>query len=679
MGTTRKVSDFRNWRAVAIGVLVLIMAGLVGAPSRVLGATTFVVNKIGDAADLNIANAVCDVSTNSGNQCTLRAAIQEANDTPGADTINFNITSTSKVIAPNSPLPPITGPVTINGYSQANTSVNTQVTGNNAVLKVVLDGVNAGVDASGLEIQGGSSVIQGLIIQRFDGTGLAVSGDRVVVKGNFIGTNGAGTAARANGTGVSVFGRENAIGGPVPGARNVISGNQFHGVSIFGPAAIGNFIQGNYIGTTKGGGGALGNGVDGVNIDSAPGNVVGGTGGGSRNVISGNGFAGITIVGGSAAGGTIVTNNYIGTDATGTADLGNGQFGVDLTAEHVAIGGEVAEKRNVISGNDTAGMRIQGSSNTIEGNYIGTNAAGNLALGNTGNGISMIASSNVIGGLTVGRRNVISGNGGDGIFIAHGNANTVLGNRIGTKADGSGDLGNQLSGIMLSGADNTTIGGAASGAPNTIAGNDSYGIRIFGEATGTLIQANTVAGNADDGIRIHRGAHRIVGNSIVANGDAGIVVQSTASGVRISGNQMAQNGELGIDLEGGTENGFGVTANDNDDPDMGANALQNFSVLTSAVRNNQTGVTTIAGTLNSTPGVEFRIELFIAVADPSGNGEGYIAVAAANITTNAGGDKGFTLQSVVPMAGMVLTATATRVSTGSTSEFSANRAVEAGQ
>src|SRR6187549_2408333 len=112
----------RRRRLISVVGLALIGAALI-APAATHATTTFTVNRIGDQADLNLANAVCDVSSNSGNQCTLRAAIQEANDTPGFDTINFNITSTSKTITPASPLPPIVGTVTINGYSQANAAV----------------------------------------------------------------------------------------------------------------------------------------------------------------------------------------------------------------------------------------------------------------------------------------------------------------------------------------------------------------------------------------------------------------------------------------------------------------------------------------------------------------------------------------------------------------------------
>src|SRR6187402_1470525 len=108
----------RPHRTVALAFLLALSAGAaVSTPA--FAATTFTVNRNGDASDRNITNSVCDVSTTSGNQCTLRAAIQEANDTGGQITINFNITSASKVITPASPLPVINRTVTINGYSQS--------------------------------------------------------------------------------------------------------------------------------------------------------------------------------------------------------------------------------------------------------------------------------------------------------------------------------------------------------------------------------------------------------------------------------------------------------------------------------------------------------------------------------------------------------------------------------
>lgn len=118
------------------GILLTLSYGPAGA------ATTFTVTETGDEGDINLSNARCDSSTDTGDQCTLRAAIEEANDTPGADTIDFDIggTASAKTIAITSVLPAITEPVTIDGYTQPGASPNTQEEGNDAVLNVVLDG-----------------------------------------------------------------------------------------------------------------------------------------------------------------------------------------------------------------------------------------------------------------------------------------------------------------------------------------------------------------------------------------------------------------------------------------------------------------------------------------------------------------------------------------------------------
>lgn len=107
-------------RIAAFGLgLALMVALLVLLAPRPAYAATFTVNQTGDASDRNTNNSVCDVSSKRGNQCTLRAAIQEANDTPGGDTINFNIggTASVKTISPTRALPIIREGVHIDGYS----------------------------------------------------------------------------------------------------------------------------------------------------------------------------------------------------------------------------------------------------------------------------------------------------------------------------------------------------------------------------------------------------------------------------------------------------------------------------------------------------------------------------------------------------------------------------------
>jgi CSLREA domain-containing protein len=157
--------------------------------------TTFTVNSAGDGADSNAGDGVCN--DGAGN-CTLRAAIQEANATPGTDTIAFNIPGSGvRTIAPASALPTVTGAVVIDGYTQPGASANTLAEGDNAVLLVELSGAGAtssgGVGVGGLTITAGFSVVRGLVINRFrSGIGLTLTGaGHNSVEGNFIGTDAA--------------------------------------------------------------------------------------------------------------------------------------------------------------------------------------------------------------------------------------------------------------------------------------------------------------------------------------------------------------------------------------------------------------------------------------------------------------------------------------------------------
>ena len=539
------------------GLFMAATAAAVLAPT-VTATTTFVVNKIGDAADNNVGNGKCDTSTASGKQCTLRAAIQEADATSGIDTINFDITSTSKVIAPGTPLPAITEKVTIDGYTQSGAKPNTLAVGTDAVLKVVLDGVNAGPTAVGLDLQSGGAVVKGLNIQRFV-VGIRIGGtdnnpDSNIVRGNYIGTNAAGTQARSNLVGIRIERSDALIGGIDAAARNVISGNEEDGVKV--------------------------------------------------------------------------------------------TLGVNHT--------------------------------TIWGNYIGTTAAGNAALGNGGAGILIDGGTDAaIGGLSAAQRNVISSNS-FGITLAGSNSSGthfVLGNYIGTKADGTGNLGNNGDGILISGSDFNLIGTGLVGAGNLIANNGLDGIALTNGSSGNNISHNVITANTSSGIYALSGPNGIAANQIFSNALDGIRVSLTVLGIDIGGNQMIGNGELGIDLLGGIQDSFGVTANDNGDLDDGANRLQNYPVLTLARRDLSDGTAIVRGTLNSAAGTQFRIDIYLAAVDGSGHGEGQTLVASGTVTTDSGGNKTFTFTINSLTVGQVVTATATAVTSGNTSEFSANKTV----
>jgi len=393
--------------------------------------------------------------------CTLREAITAANTNPGADIINFNIPGGGvQTITPTSNLPNITDPVTIDGYTQPGASENTLAIGNDAVLLIELNGGNSVTTPS---IQVSDCTIRGLVINRFITTGILVGNvaneiSNTLIEGNFIGTNAAGTTDLGNaGYGVILNNASNnVVGGTTPAARNLISGNGLTGVYMI--TGTGNVVAGNYIGTNADGIAALPNDENGVQMFSdASGDTVGGELPGAGNLISGNGQHGINITdggGGVSGGNNIIDGNLIGTDATGTAALGNIQNGIEIeNSPDNTIGSIEIGARNVISGNDS-GVQIDGataSGNLVLGNFIGTNAAGDAELGNDQNGVVIVdAPDTIIGGEAAGAGNVISGNGfGIQIVGAEAVGTQVQGNLIGTAATGTVPLSNSAIGVYI--------------------------------------------------------------------------------------------------------------------------------------------------------------------------------------------------------------------------------------
>src|SRR3989441_4329257 len=281
-------------------------------PAAFAAAKTFTVNVTGDGADENRGDGICAPA--SGN-CSLRAAIQEANANAGKDTINFNIPGSGlKTITPGSALPDITGSVIIDGYTQPGASENSLANGDNAVLLIELNGTNAGLSVSGLKINATGSTVKGLVINRFDFEGINLTNSGNTVQGCFIGVNFDGTQALGNGAGIGSTGA-NLIGGTGPAARNIISGNRGEGLFL----DPNDQVLGNFIGTDKTGAVAFGNGGNGVRTHGG-GTVVGGTIAGARNVISGNGAKGIEIW--IPSGGQVL-GNFIGTDVNGSAAMEN--------------------------------------------------------------------------------------------------------------------------------------------------------------------------------------------------------------------------------------------------------------------------------------------------------------------------------------------------------------------
>jgi hypothetical protein len=462
-----------------------------------------------------------------------------------------------------------------------------------------------------------------LISGNFRGLGLedaTATGNQV--QGNLIGTNVAGTAALGNNQeGVYISGPDNIIGGTNASARNILSGNRY-GLSIISKIATGNLVQGNYIGTNLSADSAIGNTDGGVSIYAGVNNNIGGTGVGAGNVISGNTDDGIVVRGDAT--GNKIQGNFIGTNAAGTVAVGNEGEGVRIIdAPKTLVGGAVPAARNIISGNNR-GVVIQDAStgSLVQGNYIGTDVTGSNALGNSQEGVSLYSTSGIlIGGTIKGTRNVISANANDGVRIDGPDAtmNLVQGNFIGTKADGVTLLPNHGAGIDVFGGFNNTFGGTSPTAGNIIAGN----------------------------------------------GYAGVLIQS-GSGNAMLGNVFFSNARLGIDLD--RHDPVGLIANDQGDPDFGANKWQNYPLLTSVMVSG--GNTNILGNLNSTPNKQFRIEFFSNnICSSSGFGEGRVFMGATSVTTDANGDAVINATLPVAPAGQFFTATATSPG-GDTSEFS---------
>lgn len=570
--------------------------------------------------------------------------------------------------------------------------IGTDVTGTSRLINrsagiVLVQGSQAnriGTNGNGVSDDLERNVITGLItginLQDFGTTG-------TIIAGNYIGVDATGSQAIGAGTGVWVgIGADatrigtNANGVGDAAERNVISGNADAGIRL---ESFNNVVAGNYIGTDASGTLPRGNGV--AILDAGENDRIGGTKAAARNVISGNGD-GVWLGGFNA----MVQGNYIGTDVTGTQALGNGTYGISASnSTNTQIGGRSAAARNVISGNTQGGISLLYAygTNVIEGNYIGVDATGTVALGNGGYGVSVEGySSATIGGNVAGARNLISGNDTGGIlagFLVDGVV--VTGNYIGTDKTGKVALGNNGAGILVTDyASNTQIGGPVAALRNVVSGNQ-VGIEVTNLAMGTQIQGNYIGtdntgkvalGNATHGVRLSGGANgTVVGapgtaaNIIAFNGGAGVAVIDAATvNHSIRGNSIFSNGGLGIDL--GDD---GVTPNQPGGTTPGPNDLLSYPDLMAAFSGASTRIT---GSLNGPANAVITLDFYASpAADPTGFGEGKRYLGSVTVTTDALGVAIFDVTLVVRTSrGEWITATATDA-LGNTSEFS--RAVRA--
>jgi len=283
----------------------------------------------------------------------------------------------------------------------------------------------------------------------------------------------------------------NIIGGFKEG--NNISSNTT-GVDLEGNGTNSNSVETNVIGIDVVSN-SLGNSI-GVLIGSgATANVIGGTNASVANNISGNTNDGVDITG-SGTTKNVVEGNTIGSGAAGN---GSGVV-IENGATGNLIGNTLPGASNDITSNGT-GVLIQDvgtSNNTVESNHIGTDTTGTTALPNeVGVAILNGATSNFIGGVTTPARNLISGNSSYGIEIFGSGTywNQVVGNSIGTNNAGTAALANDVGVLVSFGAIDNTIGGSST-AGNLISGNTSFGVEISQPWTsGNMVEGNLIGLN----------------------------------------------------------------------------------------------------------------------------------------------------------------------------------------
>ena len=330
-------------------------------------------------------------NTNDAGAGSLRQAITDANANPGADTIDFSIGTGLQTITPATPLPDITDQVTIDGTSQPGGATCGTNFADRSLL-IELDGTTIGGAGSNLVFETGSdnSIVRGLVINGVidDGSGddpIQIWSNAVTVQCNNLNTNVAGTASASQ-----------------TGALNLQT--------------------------------------------NSSNNIIGGTGAGEGNIISG-GDDGIST--GSGTNGNTIQGNWIGVGSDGGC-IGNGTGqGITISGDNNVVGGNSAAARNVISCHTTVGQGIgivvEGNSNTIQGNYIGTDTNGDVSPGygndNTGMAVLSNAANNLIGGDGAGEGNVIAGNGGGVIVLQFGAfapaGNSIIGNSIHSNSGGT--------------------------------------------------------------------------------------------------------------------------------------------------------------------------------------------------------------------------------------------------
>jgi titin len=403
---------------------------------------------------------------------------------------------------------------------------------------------------SGLLIYSASNQVKNISFSGFNWNGLTLEfadATNNTIAGCWLGLDATGTNAAPNAFQGILFVQgagHNFIGGTNALARNVISGNAQYGLWMSDSNTTANTVLGNYIGTDASGSLAVPNAFGGIGMFyNSVGHVIGGTNALARNVISGNLGAGIWLAG-SGVSNDIVQNNFIGTDAAGAVALPNDFAGIRV--ESGATGNLITG--NVISGNTSEGIRLIGTgttANVVQGNFIGMDLTGTNALPNGFAGVTIYsgATSNLIGGISAIARNLISGNQGYGLFISDAGTsnNFVLGNFIGPDVTGTNAVGDGGFGIgIFSSASGNFIGGTSAGAGNLISGNPGFSYGIaMGGVSGNVVQGNLIGTDPTGTNALANG----FANVALWGGSTGNFVGGTGAG---AGNVIAFSGGYGV-------------------------------------------------------------------------------------------------------------------------------------
>lgn len=477
-------------------------------------AHVFGINSRNDYPDKNPGDGICK---STDNYCTLRAAIQEANASAGADDIvcALSMSGGNPVVQPGSSLPAITETVLIEGGLR----------GVNDCGKMEINGASAGEDADGLRLNSSGSIVRNVAIYSFDGYGVSIAGVDNLVEESIVGTNNAGANLLGNWTGIAIrSGQSNEV------KHSILAGNIYAGISIFDGSQA-HIWQQNIIGYWPASLKPLGGQLVGISVAGGLNTRIG-TVFSERNFIAGNTRYGIDL--GRDAAFTTVSANYIGIAQNGAA-LGN-NAGILVAGASNTIGG-VTTTENLISGNLKEGIHLYGPQATL--NQVKYNLISSAtSTANLGDGIKISngAAGNQIGYNTIGR------NGGHGIHITGDGVacerNDVRNNSIGTDSSGTVNRGNGYDGVYITGVSCTII------STNKISYNGRHGVNLDGsEAITATVTVNTCTRNGDTGIYIGTSNNTVEDNTLRYNGQIGLWVRGSA-------NQLLGNQAFGDDLAG---------------------------------------------------------------------------------------------------------------------------------